>query len=86
MPIIKKDHYFGEGIATYGEADPAAAFKSHLEHVRNQRVIDAIGKDAQLNPMSIVRKFQEIQAAMEAADEQVAADNKAFMTKHALTI
>ena len=84
MPIITKDRYFGEGISIYGEDSPAAALATHRQHVRIQRLNDALGKEVKLEASQISNKFDIIKAAIEAADNQVDSDNAKFIKQHNL--
>ena len=86
MAITQKDAFFGEGISSYGEIDPHAAFRSHRRSIRIKRLSDLLGKDTKLDNGDIEDKFSQIQAALDAADRQVAGDNKEFMEKHGIAL
>lgn len=79
MAIQKKDRFFGEGIGGYGEELPQTAFNAHRKHVRECRLRDCLGKDANLTCSQIESKFDQIKLAVESADKQVFADNKDFI-------
>lgn len=86
MPIIKKDRFFGEGLSTYGTDSPQDALNDHRNHVRKQRLHDAIGKESKLDAADISNKFGIIKAAIEAADNQVESDNRTFIQEHGLVM
>jgi hypothetical protein len=86
MAIIQKDAFFGEGISSYGEINPQIAFRYHRKEIRTKRLSDLLGKDSKLQNYEIEQKFEQIKAALEAADKQVINDNKEFMEKHGIVI
>jgi hypothetical protein len=86
MAILKKDMCFGEGISSYGEIDPQAAFNQHRRYLREKRLDDLLGRDAKTPNSEIGRRFQEIAAAIEAADKQAVVDNAAFIEQHSIHI
>ena len=85
MPIRTEDRFFGEGLGSAGVDDPHEAFRLHRSHVRKRRLDDLLGNDAALKSGQIANRFEEIAAAMRAADEQVVQDNVAFMKAHNIT-
>ena len=86
MAIVKKDRFFGEGVAPSGAETALAALEQHRDYVRQQRLKDALGKDASLGVPQISHKFGEIVSAIKAADDQVAADNKELLEEYGLFI
>ena len=84
MPIITKDRFFGEGISGYGEEAAETAFSAQKEHIREKRLNDSLGADSKLNNSQLSHNFEKVKAAIEAADDQVYADNADFVKKHGI--
>ena len=86
MPIRTEGRFFGEGLSSSGVDEPGSAFRQHRRHVRQQRLYDLLGKSPDLSNGQLADKFEEIAAAISAADEQVVQDNAAFMKQHGITL
>lgn len=84
MPIITKDRHFGEGISGYGEEAAEKAFVAQKQHIREKRLNDCLGADSKISNLQLSGNFEKIKAAIEAADDQVYADNAEFIKKHGI--
>lgn len=84
MPITTKDRYFGEGIDQSGASTAKNALDQHREHVRSQRLNDLLVKDFKLDLYNLLRKIDQINLAIKAADDQVDQDNADFIHHHNL--
>lgn len=82
MPITTKERYFGEGLNSYGEETPEAAFQRHRKHLRIKRLDDLLGKEAKLDSHAIAQRIEELNAAIVAADNQALMDNVDFIEKY----
>lgn len=82
MPIITKNLFFGEGISTYGEANPIKALEYHREEIRRKRLCDKFNSDIKLTLLEIIRSIETINNCIQAADNQVEIDNFEFITDH----
>lgn len=82
--------YIGIDTPGYGTATPQEAIDGERAALRRQRLMDTglfrEGKEGikttYVSIDTVVGKFDDIKAALDAADAQFEADNKAFLKKH----